>query len=64
MDPSMDFIATVSESRFGQVAGRYQRARATAAAVEHLAPVRPPPPSHAALQHSIHGERHLRGSTL
>ncbi|MED6130999.1 hypothetical protein PIB30_005953 [Stylosanthes scabra] len=46
MDPSMDFIATVSESQFGQVAGRYQRARAAAAAVEYLAPVRPPPPSH------------------
>ncbi|MED6106833.1 hypothetical protein PIB30_008220 [Stylosanthes scabra] len=46
MDPTMDFIATVSESQFGQVAVRYQRARAAPAAVEHLAPIRPPPPSH------------------
>ncbi|MED6206266.1 hypothetical protein PIB30_024991 [Stylosanthes scabra] len=44
MDPSMDFIATVSESQFGQVAGRYHRAREAAAAVEHLAPIRAPPP--------------------
>ncbi|MED6111019.1 hypothetical protein PIB30_048480 [Stylosanthes scabra] len=29
----------------GPVADRYQRARAAAAATEHLAPVRPPPPS-------------------
>ncbi|MED6194252.1 hypothetical protein PIB30_026764 [Stylosanthes scabra] len=45
MEPSMDFITTVLESQFGQVADQYQRARAAAAAFEHLAPVRPPPPS-------------------
>ncbi|MED6157615.1 hypothetical protein PIB30_024930 [Stylosanthes scabra] len=44
MDPSMDFIATVSESQFGQVAGRYHRAREAATAAEHLAPFRAPPP--------------------
>ncbi|MED6109543.1 hypothetical protein PIB30_034768 [Stylosanthes scabra] len=79
MELSMDFIATISESQFGQVADRYQRARAAAAASKHLSPVRPPPPSTgpdislphrmgrgslAPLWYSINGVRHLHGSIL
>ncbi|MED6216808.1 hypothetical protein PIB30_011399 [Stylosanthes scabra] len=44
--PSMTFRLHSGDRGLQLVAGRYQRARAAAAAVEHLAPIRPPPPSH------------------